>query len=328
MISFGPLKLETELPRLIRASAAQFGNHSYQHLPRYLEWLYQANPAGRGPSDCLVARQDGEIVGCMHRMILPLGGADGPRTLGVLHNHFVSDAVRSGPGVLLLRRALKDVDIGFAPGVQAPLDQVYRRLGFAEHAGFWLIRTLRPVAGGIQMVRSRLGMSKAVRIDAGRLDERVAGVEVTASPNASDLDRLCQAMRDGSPAHAGVEWTPELVRWRYFDPIGPRHLLLRSGETMAVIAVGMRRGLRVGRLLELHGADRAFTQHISRVMQAAGAALGLAFTTDETIAQRLTAQGWRLRENGTFSFRSGTSPLDLGPATTDVGFEAFNTEFR
>lgn len=319
---------------LLGASAAQFGADGYQHLPRYLEWLYRANPAGRGPSDCLVARQDGAIVGAMHRMILPLTGLQAGLPIGaslaVLHNHFIADALRSGPGVLLLRRAVKDVDAGFAPGVQAPLDEVYRRLGFVEHRASWLMKLLAPLAAAAQIARGKLTGRKPMRIALARLQARVPGISITAQPDEASIASLCRAMRAGPAAGIAVDWTPALVRWRFFDPLGPRHLLLSSagGDAMAVVAFGVRRGLSVARPIELAGhIDEAFVRRIERVMQAAGAAIGLAFATTDATVTVLSQRGWRVRDDGTHSFRTGASPIELGPGATDVGFEAFPTEF-
>lgn len=325
MISFGPLDPGSELPGLLAASAAQFGVGSYQRLPRYLDWLYGRNPAGRSAADCLVARRGGEVVGAMHRMVLPLQGGG---ALAVLHNHFIADDLRSGPGALLLRRAAKGAEASFAPGVQAPLDQVYRRLGFDEHLGWWLWRPLAPAAVAAQLVRARLGGSPPLRVDLARLRRRLGADGVTVSPDEADLDRLCGAMRAGAPGRPRVDWTPPLVRWRYFDPLGPRHLLLRSTAGLAVIAPGRRRGLGTARLMELTApGDPALLRLAHRAMRAAGAALGLAFTTDPAVRDALRARGWRTR-GGTHSFTAGAPAPALGPAATDVGFEAIATEFR
>jgi len=329
MISFAPLDAGRDADALLQASARHFGSEGYQHLPRYLEWLYRANPVGRGTSDCLVARRDGAIVGCMHRMRLPLAGNEAPDDFAVLHNHFVAEELRSGPGVLLLRRAVKNLGVGFAPGVQAPLDQVYRRLGFVEHPGFWLMRTLSPIAAGVQLARARTIGPGPLRIDVARLQRRFGDLSITANPDDETIADLCRAMRRDTTGEAAVPWTIELVRWRYFHPLGPRHLLVKApgGTASAVFSLGKRRGLTVARLLESHSADPRFLGQVMRVMRAAGAAMGLVFSTDCAMVAQLTTLGWRLRDNGTFSFRTPGPSLSIGAAATDVGFEAFNTEW-
>lgn len=331
MISFGPLDPDADLPGLLRASAAEFGAEGYQQTRRYLDWLYRANPAGRGFGDGLVARRGGEIVGCVHRMILPLAGPDGPQTLAVLHNHFVEESARSGPGVLLLRRAVKDVAVGFSPGVQAPLDQVYRRLGFVEHPGSWLIRVLDPVGAALGYARARLGARGPLRLDARRIERRF-GSSATFVPSEAQIERLCNAMRAAAPPEAAaVAWTPALVRWRFFDPLGPRHLLVSDpeSEALAVIAPGMRHSLRVARLVEAAGpVTPRFLAQVERAMRAAGAVLGLSFSTDPFMVRSLQAGEWRVRGNETFSFRTPGLPLKLTAAASDVGFEAIATEIR
>lgn len=329
LIAVGPLDFARDVDGLCRASQLEFGSEGYQHMGRYLEWLYRRNPAGRGTADCLIARQDDAVVGCMHRLMLPLRSREGD-LLAVLHNHFVAEAVRSGPGVLLLRRAVKDVAAGFAPGVQAPLDQVYRRLAFVEHQGAWLMRPLAPIRAAVQLAAGRVRASAPLRIDMDDVQKRCPEMLVTATPDDAMVDRLCEAMRRDQADAVSVDWTRALVRWRYFDPAGPRHLmaLCRDSGGMAVIALGRRRGLAVARLLELTQVDGRALARVVRVMRAAGAVLALTFTTKEAVAEQAMRAGWRRRDNGTFSFRTPTVPLVLGAGASDVGFEAFRTEIR
>ncbi len=327
LISFGPLHADTEVAGLLRASAAEFGREGYQQHRAYLNWLYRANPTGRGVADCLVARQGGEIVGCMHRMMLPLtsGGDD---RLAVLHNHFVAPALRAGPGVLLLRRAVKDIAAGFAPGVQAPLDAIYRRLGFKPYAGAWLMRVLSPIAVAVQVGRARLRAPGPVVVDVEALQRHFPDLLITGRPDEDAVQSLAIAMRRGDDAAVAVDWTPALVAWRYFHGEGPKHLLVRARDrtAMAVISLGLRRGLRVARLLEMEaGADPRWPGRVRAVMRASGAAVALCFSTDPAMTRTLRADGWRMRGNDTFSFQTAGAALRLSAAASDVGFEAFNT---
>jgi hypothetical protein len=296
-----------------------------------MDWLYGTNPAARGPEDCLVARQQGTVVGCMHRMILPLAGPGSQGVLAVLHNHFVQDTVRAGPGVLLLRRAVKDAQAGFAPGVQAPLDEIYRRLGFLEWPASWLVRTLSPVAGALQMASARLREPTSLRVDVTRLQRRFSDLTIAADPDQAAIATLCAAMRMPLSQAIGVDWTPELVRWRYFDPLGPRHLWIAgpSSDEWAVISLGRRRGLVVTRLLAIAtGAREAFVNRVMAVAQAAGASVALCFATDPATAALLQGAKWKVRNNDTFSFRTAGPPIALDAGASDVGFEAFLTEFH
>jgi len=327
LISFGSVRSGTDVDYLLRASAIEFGAEGYQQHRRYLDWLYGANPTSRGLADCLVARQGEAVVGCMHRMMLPLAGPESAGLIGVLHNHFVTEPVRSGPGVLLLRRAIRQIDAAFAPGVQAPLDEVYRRLNFVEVPGWWLMRVLDPVGGAIRVARTRLTGNRPLRVNVERLQRRFGDLVITPQPDDATVDRLCEAMRDVARDRLAVDWTPALVRWRYFHPQGPRHLLItpRDGSGIAVIAPGIRRGLATARLMEL--TDTGMTERATAVMRAAGAALALCFTTAPGMAELLQRQGWRVRGNRTFSFRTGGPVPNLTAATSDVGFETFNTVF-
>jgi hypothetical protein len=330
LISLGPLDPARDTDALEQASTAQFGRNSYQHLERYMDWLYRSNPAGRGFGDCLVARQEGAIVGCMHRMILPLAGPGSQGVLAVLHNHFVQDTVRAGAGVLLLRRAVKDAQAGFAPGVQAPLDEIYRRLGFQELPASWLVRTLSPVAAAFQLASARLRKPPTLRIDVARLQRRFGDLTISGNPDQAAIDTLCAAMRMTLAQNIGVDWTPALVRWRYFDPMGPRHLWIagKSGNEWAVISLGRRQGVVVTRLLDIAaGASESFVKRVMRVARSAGASVALCFATSQATVELLQTTKWKVRDNDTFSFRTEEPPIALGAGASDVGFEALLTEF-
>ncbi|HEV2079638.1 MAG TPA: hypothetical protein VGR19_07060, partial [Allosphingosinicella sp.] len=136
---------------LLRFSRAEFGERSYQGTRRYLDWLYGENPHAKGLQDCLVAVRDGAIVGCMHRMRLPLAGAGGADELHSLQNHIVSSTVKSGVGLMLLRRSAKEAPVAFSPGVNARLAEAYRQLGHPEVPTHWLWKEVRPWKSAAQL---------------------------------------------------------------------------------------------------------------------------------------------------------------------------------
>jgi hypothetical protein len=320
----------TDVAALLSLSRRQFGADAYQAQPRYLDWLYRANPASQGPSDCFVADQDGVPAGCIHRMMLPLTIAGEPGMLASLQNHFMVPHARSGAGMMLLRRAVRDVALGFSPGVAGKLGDVYRRLGYKEVPSYWLARPLSLARAALQKaVAGRLARKP---VDIGRLRRRHAALAITASPDEEEVIALSERMwRAGADAGAGVAWRPDLVRWRYFDPAGPHHVLVRrpDGTATAVFSLGPRGGLVVARLMECHGdVDDAFHRDVLRVMRSAGAAAALCYTQDAQLADALESRGWRSRGSSVASFATRDAGLVLGAGATDVGLEALVTEMR
>lgn len=324
MIAFNGLEPQTDVPQLLAASARHFGSVSYQATEGYLRWLYAENPAASDYQDCIVARRNGGIVGCMHRLVLPLLG--GGRFVA-LHNHFVDPAVRSGSGVLLLLQASKGADIAVAPGVEEKLAPIYRRLRYHDVDGVWLAKPFSylRVATGIGLAKLGVNSARAVKLPPSQSD-----IIVTATPSTEQISELRRRMVAKEAAYDGISWTDELVRWRYFHPDGPRHILILSCSTdcYAVVAIGTRRGVRTARLMAIDcSADQTWLSIVEAVSKNAGMALGLAFTTEKGVANALTKSGWKPRWNKTHTF---SSPKQLGfisPAATDLGFESFGTEF-
>ena len=120
-----------------------------------------------------------------------------------------------------------------------------------------------------------------------------------------------------------IAWTQEGLRWRFFSPTGPRHLLLLRGEDWAILSVGRRSGVTVARLMELGGDDSGFMKPILAAASAMGAGVALAHSTQAAFRARLLAAGWRERKDPPSSFVQGVDKLAASAAVGDVGFEAF-----
>lgn len=336
LISFRSFDASTDRPAVLEASREQFGAGSYQSGWAYFDWLYRTNPAGRGHQDCIVAVQDGRPVGVIHRMILPASQFGRNTTVVSLQNHFMAPQARSGAGLLLLNRATKGDAVAFSPGVQGRLAEAYRRLGYREIDGFWLTRPLGLLGIALGLASSRLFSQQSFTADLRRTRRRCPDVEISEAPEEKALAALTALMlsrrRGGETDDAlRVDWTLKLVDWRYFAKDGPRHLLVTSERSgaMAVLAFGLRKNVRVARVMELFPQDDLdFVDRVLAVARSAGAALALAFTMNAEDAAVLTAAKFRLRDNDTASFTTTEHPVAFGPAETDVGFESFRTQFR
>jgi hypothetical protein len=313
---------------LLRFSRAVFGERAYQGTRRYLDWLYGENPAAQGLGDCLVAVEDGAVVGCMHRMRLPLAGGG---ELTSLQNHIVSPDVKSGVGLMLLRRSAKEAQVAFSPGVNARLAQAYRQLRHPEVPTYWLWKPLRPFKAAAQLGVARLSPA---RREGGAVlspaEAQRAGLPVTAQPSEAALAAMASAMtaRFAATGQPHVAWTRELVRWRYFSETGPASLLVGTpGATpWAVLSYGVRGGLSVARLMEYEAeGDSSFMKGILRAARGLGAAAVLGYTTQDEIRDSLVAAGWRPKKDPPFSFVLGAPALAVGAAAADLGFEALAT---
>jgi predicted N-acetyltransferase YhbS len=316
---------------LLRFSRTVFGERSYQGTRRYIDWLYGANPFAQGLGDCLVAVEDEAVVGCIHRMRLPLAGAAGADGLTSLQNHIVSPKVKSGVGLMLLRRCAKEAAIAFSPGVNGRLAQAYRQLRHPEVPTHWLWKPVRPIKAAAQLGLARIFPARregAAVLAPARV--RKTDFAVTTRPGEPELAAMAAAMtgRFAETGNPHVAWTPELVGWRYFSNGGPASLLVGTpGQCpWAVLSYGVRNGLPVARLMEYEEkGDPRLMRTVVRAARDLGAAALLGYTTEESIKDRLLAAGWRLKKDPPFSFVLGASALSVGAAAADLGFEALTT---
>ena len=132
---------------------------------------------------------------------------------------------------MLLQKAVRNERLTLSPGVSARLREAYRRLGYNEVPSFWLMRILNPFSGALQGAARTLtrGRWPGTRLSLSRRLSRQAskrGLRVTFEPDAEQLQRVARGLVKQAREHDGahVAWNPELVRWRFFLPTGPRHL--------------------------------------------------------------------------------------------------------
>jgi len=313
-----------------------YGKASYQSSRSYLEWLYLANPSSRGLEDCIGAFAEGQLVGCVHRMRLPCVAGDETLSLASLQNHVVEPSLRAGAGVLLLQRATKGEQFSLSPGVHGRLGEAYRRLGYDELPSYWLVRVLRPLAAvtqrGVRTMTRDRWPTPHLRLT-GRALHRIGrgSLSLTADPNEIQLVRLAEGLvsqsRERSEAY--VPWDPALVRWRFFSPLGPKHVFVerRGAGAWALLSYGVKSRINVVRLLDHDSrGDSSFVNDVMRAVRRVGAAVALAYTTRRERKNELLAGGWRLRGDSPASFVKGGSRLSVGGAATDLGFEALLTE--
>jgi hypothetical protein len=333
MVSFRPLDLRLDLPSLLAFSEHAYGKSAYQASERYIHWLYEEHPVARGPEDCLLAVDGKAVVGCIHRMPLPGRHGEQRFIFVSLQNHIVDKRVRGGAGLLLLRQAVRGEQAVFSPGVSGRLSEAYRRLGYMPIEGFWLIRYIAPISGVLQLVRAKLGQEELPILRSAQFTCLSSRIQTSISPEDALIERLTAVMNRQAVASRGltIEWTPELVRWRYFSEKGPRHILVgKASSSWAVLSFGVRLGVSVVRLLEYEdGGDHRFMADVVAVARAAGAAVMSSFTVVPTFRDKLLRGGWRRRSDAAVSFLMGplaANGLSASAGMSDFGFEAIRTE--
>ena len=179
------------------------------------------------------------------------------------HNYMVDPDFRHAAGFFLLMKALSNEQHALMPGTGRVTSEIYEKLGFQEAKTSWYLKILRPIHGAFIM-SARKFLSRPFRaryFDSPRLEETSSsGFSVTLSPTDDLLEQLVGAMNSHEPEVAAPLWTVEQLKWRFFHSLGPRHLLIyedspRTIRSFAILSLGPRRGLNLGRIVELNAAS-------------------------------------------------------------------------
>ncbi|MEM7785696.1 MAG: hypothetical protein AAF623_20285, partial [Planctomycetota bacterium] len=130
MISFTTFS-ESDFEEICAYHKKSFEKNSYQSNPDYLNWLYVSNPHRPIETMGWLARDaEQKIVGCIHVMYLPAKYQGRKLVVHSLQNLTVDEDLRSGAGLILVKRALRKSDIAIFPGVFNQLEQTYRALNY------------------------------------------------------------------------------------------------------------------------------------------------------------------------------------------------------
>jgi hypothetical protein len=297
------------LPSYLRFAIASWGRDAHQANPQYPQWLYEENPAGATLArDFLVGLDEsGHVVACAHKLRLPWNVGGSRVDVPALHNLMAAPSHRQGiGGVLMLTALARDAHV-LVPGSTEPLSSSYRRLGSQPIEAAWYRWVLDPLGGGARFVAGRFGVS-APRWPTGRLRSvryLMPGLRVEDAPSRARHAEIAAALTsDVDAGTAAPAWTPDLVAWRFFHPLGPRHLVIDDGSDgfLAIVSLGRRHGVRVARLLEVRARDHVRLRRGIARLRAALLILGgdvlLGFVADAQLADALAAVGGRRRSVG------------------------------
>jgi hypothetical protein len=332
-ISIRPLQSDDGEPYR-RFCEELFGRDAYQGRSTYLDWLYEDNPVARGLDDCLVATDpSGAIVGCIHRLRLPWQIEGRVAIIPSLHNLMIAEAFRGGAGFFMLTRAVKGESHALIPGVTGPLAQAYARMGYQRLDTRWYRRVVRTDRAVAQTLLHRLGRSRSGRLRSERIARSTSGLVVTASPDDVTVAEVAAALNENAGSGIGVahvDWSAELVQWRFFAPRGPRHVLARDlvDGAFAIVSVGPRHGVTVARILAWSPIvlSSGFLARLGRMAVGLGASVLLAYDARPNGAETLSIAGLQPMRSPPMSFLYSRDKrpltIDLDGGGTDLGFEA------
>lgn len=321
----------------------QFGAGCYQAKADYLQWLYLERPSSMDHRDFTIAVTDAdEVVGCIHKMRLPWSSGGEITDVPAVHNLVVDERHRHGMGLKLILASVAGEEHALMPGVARNTTELFQKLKYQRVAPRWYRKVLRPLHGAaIYAARKCLNRDFRRRqletADRGRPE--LPGLEVSAMPDAALLERLSESMNAMGCSVWSPHWTADLVRWRFFHPRGPRHLLvykLGHGplDTFAVISLGIRHHLNLGRILALRSRSTAELQRlmagVERILRWREGHLLQFICGDDAINAMLQGAGWTPmdRQPDTFLYHRNRKEPFAGTSffggAGDYGFEAMS----
>lgn len=335
--------LEVDRQAILDFAQRTYGAHAHQARANHLEWSYVQNPhAPDGLGHMLVARtEEGRVAGFVNRFLVDWQVHDRTVAIPAITDLAVDEQDRQGGlGLRLVMSAVKGVEHAFVNGSNAHSSPLFRGLKYQEvPGGWWMRRVLAPLRGGTRLLLHKtLGQ---VPVTSGFLTtaELASGVRLHDRPDDALLAQVVTLFHT-DPAPIKLHWTIEGLRWRFFHPLGPRHLMLStttsSGALSSVMlmAAGMQRGIQVCRPVAFRCPDPAhFELLLGTAMRHAkrhGVDACIAFTFDPNEARAMQRLGLARQPVTPATFfhhaRRGMpfdpQELRIQGAASDIGFTA------
>lgn len=335
-----------DVPAYLAFARAAYGPHAYQSQARYLRWLYETpGSLGRGYEDAKLAVDGGVVVGCIHKMRYRIRTGDELAELACPHNLFVNASHRHGAGLALIMESFKDEKHIFLMGVMPPVTAIYEKLRCKPIPAYWHRAILNPVTALVAYPLSRFARRYAEAVverivDLACVLGRLGACHVSRADDSADARRALAALRRGDTVGTATTWDDEAITHRFLHHDAPQHLIFElagaSPRGVAVVSVGLRRGLVAARIVEsaASSGDSMATviRAVRRCMRAAGANVLLGYTTSEDMHRAFGAAGLSVQPEAPCSYvlsrRGGSmrTPIELGGGSGDFGFEAIKLE--
>lgn len=210
-----------------RFSNNNFGTSAYQGTMGYLSWLYTENPNQHSIEDGLILGiVDGEIVACLHTMMLAWMVDSSVFRMPTVHDIMVSEAYRGGMGAVMLLKALRMTRHAYISAATGEMDEMYRTLGCQPIRACWYRRVLTPVRGAMALVAWRAGLRHKQAAYFGGDTPLVNGWELTSEPDQALIAAVGERLAKSDENSVRPDWNRDQTKWRFFHALGPNHMLI------------------------------------------------------------------------------------------------------
>jgi hypothetical protein len=213
---------------------------------------------------------------------------------------------RTGNGLFLITGSLKGDEHIFVPGVLPPLSGAYDALRCQEIPVSWYRKIIVPNIFFNHNNQNNINYK-----------------------NISDL-----LNKQRSAYYAAPQWTPELVQWRFFDPVGPKNILVQDKEStdFLILSIGPRKGILISRIVEGIMSPQSAKRLMSiakQVLHKHGVYILFGFCADPELNQALQSINWKPFKSKakTYIYHKDRKPFDsyaFNACVGDFGFEGLS----
>lgn len=319
----------------------EWGAHCYQSSLNYINWLYKENPCGgKLENDFQLGLNAGSIIACMHKMRLNWSVHGEIKTIPALHNLIVSEEFRHGLGFTFLMRSVMGEDHALIPGVAPFLSEAYKKLKYQQVNTCWYRKVLTPIRGGLILGLKKLfdyNIEPRYFSASDFSEKQNTLIQLTCDPSEEVMASIVSQLNQKPSDDVFPHWSVDQLKWRFFHPMGPRHVLIYlpskdQVKDFVILSLGPRNGLNVGRVIEMEASSKdnlkSMLQETERVLKKFGGHVLLMFSSSSRLNGMLKEVGYQPIKNPpeTFFYHKKRRELFNNPTLNgsagDQGFEA------
>lgn len=304
-----------------------WGKNSYQSTPSYIKWLYYENPSlhKKEKDFLLIVTKNKNVVGCIHKLRMSWISEGVHIEIPAVHNLYVDEQYRGSHALPLMLESFNDDEQVLIPGAIPPVSTIYEKLKsqvvYIQHYR----KILRPINGIIQKITK---IKKNAVLPYYVPSEKILNCIIKTVAKRAALQGI------------SVDWNVELLRWRFFHDLGPRHFMvyreLPNDEIdFMIVSLGPRRGLNVARIIEcsIQNEKNAYllTTEAEVIAKEQGAHVFFAYGFDKDGEYLMNMRRWRKIDNSskTYFYHKNKNNCFarhyISMSCTDFGFEAIKS---
>ena len=334
------------LKTYVKFAQEGWGGHCHQSSENYINWLYKENPCATSSKEGFtLALFEGKIIGCIHKMQLMWRVKKQIESIPAIHNLIVAENHRrKGCGILLLKDSFAGENHALVPGVIKGQENIYKFLKCQKINSLWYRKILTPLRGTYYLAKKRLFNYNAppaffTSDNFHKIRNLSSHVKVTIQPNDDLIEKVISLLNKESPEMISMHWDMGRFKWRFFHPLGPRHLLIyKESENeikdFLILSLGPKKGLNIARIIEVEASSLETLDLLMKMAEKATKLIGghllLNFSTSPRLTDLLAKLKYKLIKSSpdTFFYHKNKKAIfhssSFNGSAGDFGFESIS----